>query len=452
MKGLIFIYLVSYGGSFFALFNPFIGLCGYYAFAILRPQTLWEWALVATNYDEPFSRYLALATMAGFVIVFFKENIPAFSTGGRTTRQNYSLMGSGLILAALIGMAVVVKLSTMSIVGTGYIDTEYSSALTKITIMTVIGYYLLNSQSRIRIFLWVLFFSQFYLTFEINVLYFVQGHNLILWNDGFGSLNNNGFAMSLLPCIGLAIIVSLYEKPSIFKWTAIACALSSIHVVLLAESRGAYLGLLVIAGMAFYLMKWNSRTVLLFFVLLIVAGFLVGESVQREFATIFVSEGERDHSAESRYELWSMALRVMVENPGLGLGPGRFNDYYYLFQGGGAEDKWKSPHNLYLRLGAECGVFALAFCILFYGMILSKCVLFMRYGRGEDPFLLGVVGGACGGLLGFLVHSIFSDGLTIESSYAVILPALAVFRLKYAENRQSPALEKPSRMVRYAPG
>ena len=452
MKGLIFIYLVSYGGSFFALFNPFIGLCAYYAFAILRPQTLWEWALVATNYDEPFSRYLALATMGGFVFLFFKENVPWNPRQYRPTREKLSLGGGWLALCGLFGLAIMVKLSTINTEGPGFIDKEYSLALTKISIMTLIGYYLLDSVQRIRIFLWVLFLSQLYLTFEINVLYFVYGENRILWDDGFGSLNNNGFAMSLLPCIGLAMIFSLYEKHPFLKWTAILCVLSSLHVVLLAESRGAYLGLLTIGGMAIYLLKWNARTLFIFFLLIIVAGFLVGESVQREFMTIFVSqEAERDHSSVSRYELWSMAFKVMMDNPGLGIGPGRFNDFFYLYHGGD-DEKWKSPHNLYLRLGAECGVTALVFCIVFYATILLRCLLIMKSKKENDPFISGVVGGSFAGLLGFLVHCVFSDGLTIESTYAVILPALAVFRFKYSERKQMVPYGHNSRLARYAIG
>src|SRR5690348_14105799 len=41
MKGTIFVLLVTLGGSFAALFDPFIGAVVYIGFALLRPDALW---------------------------------------------------------------------------------------------------------------------------------------------------------------------------------------------------------------------------------------------------------------------------------------------------------------------------------------------------------------------------------------------------------------------------
>ena len=62
MKGLIFTYLLTYGGAAASLFNPFIGLLVYVAFAILRPESLWHWSVPEGNY----SRIVAIALLIGW--------------------------------------------------------------------------------------------------------------------------------------------------------------------------------------------------------------------------------------------------------------------------------------------------------------------------------------------------------------------------------------------------
>src|SRR5262245_29892492 len=63
MKGLLFTYGVAYGGAVVALFNPFYGLLAYVSFAIIRPESLWHWAVPA---GQNFSRILAIAMLLGW--------------------------------------------------------------------------------------------------------------------------------------------------------------------------------------------------------------------------------------------------------------------------------------------------------------------------------------------------------------------------------------------------
>ena len=62
MKGLIFTYVLTYGGAVLSLLNPFHGLLIYVAFAILRPESLWSWSVPPGSY----SRIVALALLAGW--------------------------------------------------------------------------------------------------------------------------------------------------------------------------------------------------------------------------------------------------------------------------------------------------------------------------------------------------------------------------------------------------
>src|SRR5262249_58493475 len=63
-KGLIFTYVLTYGGAVVALFNPFYGLLVYICFAIIKPDAMWFWAVPQGNY----SRIVAVALLAGWAL------------------------------------------------------------------------------------------------------------------------------------------------------------------------------------------------------------------------------------------------------------------------------------------------------------------------------------------------------------------------------------------------
>jgi len=67
MKGLLFTYIATYGGSVAALFNPFIGLLIYICFAIIKPDMLWHWSVPQGNY----SRIIAISLLMGWVLQGF---------------------------------------------------------------------------------------------------------------------------------------------------------------------------------------------------------------------------------------------------------------------------------------------------------------------------------------------------------------------------------------------
>src|SRR5262245_66494598 len=64
MKGFLFTYGLTYGGAAASLFNPFVGLLIYVAFAILRPQYLWYWSVAEGNY----SRIVAVGLLVGWAM------------------------------------------------------------------------------------------------------------------------------------------------------------------------------------------------------------------------------------------------------------------------------------------------------------------------------------------------------------------------------------------------
>ena len=67
MIGPLFTYLLTYGGSLAALFNPFVGLLVYVCFAIIKPEVMWFWSVPPGNY----SRIIAISLLIGWALKGF---------------------------------------------------------------------------------------------------------------------------------------------------------------------------------------------------------------------------------------------------------------------------------------------------------------------------------------------------------------------------------------------
>src|SRR5947209_13535309 len=64
MKGLLFTYALTYGGAVASLVRPFYGLLVYVCFAIVKPESMWYWAVPEGNY----SRIVAITLLIGWAV------------------------------------------------------------------------------------------------------------------------------------------------------------------------------------------------------------------------------------------------------------------------------------------------------------------------------------------------------------------------------------------------
>ena len=64
MKGLLFTFLLTFGGVAVALFDPFKALLVYVSFAVIKPTDLWFYSVPPYNY----SRIVAGAMLVGWAV------------------------------------------------------------------------------------------------------------------------------------------------------------------------------------------------------------------------------------------------------------------------------------------------------------------------------------------------------------------------------------------------
>jgi putative inorganic carbon (hco3(-)) transporter len=403
MKGLLFTYALTYGGSVVALLNPFIGLLIYIAFAILKPEALWSWSVEPGNY----SRIIALALLAGWALHGFGD-----WNFGRSRAVVYSLLGFMLCMVASAVWA------QDQAVAWGDVEAKF-----KIVLPCLVGFTVIKTTAQLKQLAWVIMLSQGYIAYEANLAY-INGNNWI-HELGFGGMDNNCVAIAMVCGAGLAFFLGLAETIWWRRWLAFAIAGLMAHTIMLAESRGGMLGLVVTGAISFILIR--KRPVYYAYLLLaVVVGLrLAGPSVWERFNTSFAEEGQRDASAESRLDLWTTCGQVMVQNPLVGIGPHHFPLYSEQY----GYTRGKEAHSLWLQLGAEIGIPGLAFLLAFYLITMWRLRGLAKELNAIAPDIADSCRMVIAALVGFMVSAQFVSLAGLEISYYVCLIGAGYLKL-----------------------
>lgn len=404
--GAIAVLLLFAGLIIGSLFRPWIGVVGYLFFAVLCPQWNWRWSLPDINYQK----FLAAAALISFIL-----------NGMRYRR----LPRWGLI--ALVSLVVTLLLNFIS--GISSIDPPKSAFFLdifwKITLMTCLASGVLSDLGVIRITSLLLVVAQGWNAYNINQLYFQMGFldlNSLSWNF----LDNNTYSISSLPIMALAIGVIFADQQRWVRYLAGVILVFQLHQLMLLESRGTMLGAILLCTLGVFVMpksRLNWSIVILSTVVILV---LAGPPVVREFSSIFGSKDELDTSADSRYYLWQAGLAITLDNPILGVGPwaGEMLVPAY-YQGDMEMGKYKALHNLFFEMSTGAGIPALLLYVcIFLSVFWGHWQLWRSKSPMPPPLRATNVAVLCG-IPGYLLASMFSSGLLIESPYLLVSLGIA---------------------------
>ncbi|MCE9552264.1 MAG: O-antigen ligase family protein [Planctomycetes bacterium] len=436
MKGLIFTYLLTYGGALVSLFWPYYGLLIYICFAIVKPESMWPWAVPIGNY----SRIVAIAMLLGWAgHGFGKWNF------GKASLTVYALIG-------WFGWGVVTAiLGSDSAVGWMWVE-----GIFKIVLPFVVGVTIIESVDQLKQVAWVIVASLGYLAYELNLSY-VNGFNSVR-EIGFGGMDNNTLSIAMVCGAGLAFFVGIEEASLWRRWAAFACAAMMAHVPMFGESRGGMLALVILGGVSLFLILAGSlgwvvssksnrlrSSHFVFFVLALAGGlYMAGEGVWQRFGTIFVDPEERDASAVSRVVLWGQCWEIMTREPVFGIGPNYF-PIYIAPQWGGSP---KEAHSLWMQTGAEMGFPGLLLLVTFYGSVIWRLWKLLLSKEELDPWLRNASRMVIAALVGFAVAASFVTVKGVEPPYYIAMIGAGL--LKLASQRKPAA--RTTDYSRVAPG
>jgi putative inorganic carbon (hco3(-)) transporter len=237
---------------------------------------------------------------------------------------------------------------------------------------------------------------------------------------------SNSLANVLLVTLPLA--GSLFLQKS-WKWKTVAIVASPLilNVLLLCNSRGAFLGLIG-TGVSFVLVsrgKTRRRALQTMALGSIVLFFLLGDpEILNRFVTTFTGSEERDNSAASRFTFWEAGFRLLNDYP-LGAGGGAFKfalGSHYLSQLVGVEDAdSRSLHNGFMTEATDWGIQGLALKLAAFYMAIMIAYRTAEKARKEER-LLDALLGIClvTTAIGFLIHCTFGAFLDHEWGYWIL--------------------------------
>ncbi|KIL43161.1 O-antigen ligase family protein [Jeotgalibacillus campisalis] len=183
--------------------------------------------------------------------------------------------------------------------------------------------------------------------------------------------------------IGLGLLILLYKLfDNEFKtrkqkvYVFIGCTIMLLGQFL-SGSRGGILAVLIIIIVTLIL-KYKSikiKNSMLIFLLITSSIMLLLLLMNLSYLvqyieTVFISDSATG-SNNSRFEKWGIAISLFALHPFIGIGTNKFGEYQYAITNGWSNS---NPHNVYLQLLAENGLFVFVLFIMIMAFLLFKIV------------------------------------------------------------------------------
>lgn len=214
----------------------------------------------------------------------------------------------------------------------------------------------------------------------------------------------NYFTLSAVLCIPLAFALMQERRPRWLRPFAGTCLILMILAVTVAASRGGFLGLIAAFMFVLWRSKQRTRNFLILACLIVPLSIVAPISPLARLVSPTYSDAE---ATDSRYVLWSAGLRMLQENPLIGVGVGNFKPLAPQYQ----EERRKVQaiaHNTYIQLGAELGLTGL---LLFIAVLVAGFRSLQKTAtqamRLRSSLLYHSATGIQGGLLGYAVGAFF---------------------------------------------
>jgi O-antigen ligase len=337
----------------------------------------------------------------------------------------------------LVLFGLFIAWSAVGMLTSSYPDAVLTSLDThwRVWLIGLVAVNALRSRANVRFF--IFFYLAAFALYPVRgtlISFFIAHYNVFgraLWNYIYSNPNDLA-ALSLLPLsLTLALLV---REPK--GWPRLAAWIGAgllPFIVLLTQSRGAILGL----GVAFLL--WltmqqrgkRMRTGLVTLLIAMIVAIAAPGGVWHRMAglknatdTENLSEVDAEGSAEARYGIWRVAVRVWRDAPITGAGLGAYSLAHQQRAAGmqvpPAAHGPKDTHSTYLNVLAETGVPGL---LLFLGLVASVVVPAERARRrARDlglPAAQELLALECG-LFAFLVAGIFGSFAKLAHLYVFL--------------------------------
>lgn len=380
-----------------AFVRPWIGVLAWYWIGLMSPHRLtWDFA-----YAMPFAQIIAVATLAGAVFARDRKRVPAApEIWLALTLLAYFLLTTPLAWAPAEAWSQLQKVS-------------------KIILMTIVTTIFIYSRHRITLLFYVIALSIGFYGFKGGLWVIgTGGGEQVLGPEGSFIEGNTFIGLALNMVIPVIVALALEEeRPWLRRALFLVAALSAIASVF-TYSRGAWLGLAVVAPLVLFQLRRRGAQVLLvvgLIGLVIASPFLLPERMFNRADTLV--NYEEDCSANQRFMSWVVHWNIAKDNPLTGGGfqleeatDGRYltygsDEYLACFR----DRESSAAHNIYFQILGQHGFVAF---FIYIALLVVVQVNLMRIRRRayRDPATRWIGTYATGlqiGLAGYLVSGAF---------------------------------------------
>lgn len=236
---------------------------------------------------------------------------------------------------------------------------------------------------------------------------------LIYGIDGISqfSLGRNEVAMVCVLALALLLPLDAAGLTRVVKWAGVAVLIAT---VLLSQSRGSYLGLLVVVPLYIYLKvgKRMAVTAVVFGLVAYAVYVNLPADVTGRAVTIVNYEEDYNFTApEGRIQVWKNGLQMIRSDPLTGVGIWNFTVAEGLMhrdRGG----RWMNAHNALLQVAAELGLLGAAAFIVLLARV-YRATRHLMNSRNRATAQLGFA-------LLLAVIGYFITGFFLSAGYAII--------------------------------
>jgi len=401
--------VVGVVGSF--LGGPFFGIMIYYVYSVVRPQYAWKYQLPQLEFGWSYMVAMS-AIVATIIFRLGLLKMPAAGPSAGTKRPMWNT-----IHYAVLAFAFWVTMSYWFAVDRDSAHVHFVEYFKMFFVFTI-ACLSVQRVSQLWILLAALALADAFVGYEINTYYFKDGRRSLEW----GGADNNGAGLQL--AMGIPLCYFLWESTvSRFRWVYLVGAAMMAHAVLLSDSRGAMLSVLVSAPVLFFFSQRKKALIAIGAIGVAFVLLSTGPEVQNRFLSI--SEHEADDSANSRKTTWMIAIRMANEKPFLGFGlrcSSKFTQEY------GADMEGRVIHSQYFQIAADMGWIGLFWFLL---LLIAVTLLTHRLWRRTrhwpktDTLLKArsIAGAVLASLTVYCVGGIFLSLDHFELPYALFLIA-----------------------------
>lgn len=331
MKQFIFLCMMLLGGAVGALVHPFFGIIPYYVLSIVRPQSMWSYAL-----PDDVRWSLLAAGVATFGLLVHASKL--------LTRLRWNPVATLMLLFA--GLVLLSSLTANDVDVAAERGVEYF----KIFFMAILTTIVIHRFSHLRWMVWIVFACICYVAWEFNARYLFD-RRLDIFARGLDGMDNNDTGVML--AMGLPLCYYWWRVRA-NHWTALSAALAAgvmTHALMLSYSRSGMVAAIVGLGwLAIHHRPWKHHLAIAPLALIALA-YLAGPEIREEFFSI--GTYHQDATAQMRFDSWTRGWNTAWDYPITGTGVRNSN---LMSQAYGEELNGRSIHNIYLQIGADSGI------------------------------------------------------------------------------------------------